>query len=75
MTEGDIVEVSDLPLLMRFSALHDSGLNRTLHEVELDYIRNVLAKVDGNRSEAARILGIDRKTLQRRLGTPNPGNV
>ena len=73
MTEGDMVEVSDLPLLMRFSALHDSGLNRTLHEVELDYIRNVLAKVDGNRSEAARILGIDRKTLQRKFSALNAG--
>jgi len=69
MTDGELIEVSDLPSLMRFSALRETGLNRTLAEVEAEYIRNVLASVDGNKTEAAGILGIDRKTLREKLRT------
>jgi two-component system, NtrC family, response regulator HydG len=67
MTEGDLIEVPDLPSLMRFSALRGSGLDRTLAQVEAEYIRTVLASVDGNKSRAAEILGIDRKTLREKL--------
>jgi len=67
MTDGDVMEVPDMPPLMRFSALRETGLNRTLAEVEAEYIRNVLASVDGNKTQAARILGIDRKTLREKL--------
>ncbi len=67
MTEGDLIEVPDLPSLMRFSALRGTGLDRTLAQVEAEYIRNVLASVDGNKSRAAEILGIDRKTLREKL--------
>jgi two-component system response regulator HydG len=67
MTDGDVIEVSDLPSLMRFTALRETGLNRTLAEVEAEYIRNVLASVKGNKSKAAKILGIDRKTLREKL--------
>ena len=67
MTEGDLVDVPDLPSLMRFSALGRGGFDRTLAEVEAEYIRNVLASVDGNRTRAAEILGIDRKTLREKL--------
>ena len=43
----------------------DDGL-RHLHlaEVEIDYVQAVLASVHGNKSRAAEILGIDRKTLR-----------
>jgi two-component system response regulator HydG len=67
MTDGDLVEVSDLPSLMRFTALREIGLNRTLLEVEAEYVRNVLASVKGNKTKAAKILGIDRKTLREKL--------
>jgi len=67
MTDGDVMEVPDMPPLMRFSALRETGLNRTLAELEAEYIRNVLASVDGNKTQAARILGIDRKTLREKL--------
>ena len=39
-----------------------------LAEVERGYIRRVLDACDGNVSRAARILGIDRRTLYRKLG-------
>jgi two-component system response regulator HydG len=67
MTEGDFIEVPDLPSLMRFSALRKTGFDRPLSEVEAEYISNVLASVDGNRTRAAEILGIDRKTLREKL--------
>jgi two-component system response regulator HydG len=67
MTEGDVIDVHDLPSLLRFSALKHSGLHRTLAEVEAEHIRHVLAEVDGNKTKAAEILGIDRKTLREKL--------
>jgi DNA-binding protein Fis len=38
-----------------------------LAEVEREYVRNVLASVGGNKTRAAEILGIDRKTLREKL--------
>jgi DNA-binding NtrC family response regulator len=67
MNEGELIDVPDLPSLMRFSALRNTGLNRTLEEVEAEYIRNVLESVNGNKTRAAEILGIDRKTLREKL--------
>jgi DNA-binding NtrC family response regulator len=67
MTDGDIIDAPDLPPLMRFSALREAGFDRTLAEVETEYIRNVLASVNGNKTKAATILGIDRKTLREKI--------
>jgi two-component system response regulator AtoC len=39
----------------------------TMDEIERRYISRVLQSVDGNKREAARILGFDRKTLYRKL--------
>ena len=71
MTDGDLIDVPDLPCLMRFSALRKTGLTRTLAEVEAEYISNVLESVDGNKTHAADILGIDRKTLRQKLKNMN----
>ena len=67
MTDGDLIEVPDLPDLCRFSALRKADFTRTLAEVEAEYISNVLAETDGNKTRAAEILGIDRKTLREKL--------
>jgi len=67
MTDGDLVGAPDLPSLMRFSAPRQKGRHRTLADVEKEHIRNVLASVDGNKTRAAEILGIDRKTLREKL--------
>ncbi len=67
MTEGDVIDAPDLPPLMRFSALRGVGIHRTLAEVEYEHINNVLASVGGNKTRAAEILGIDRKTLRLKL--------
>jgi two-component system, NtrC family, response regulator AtoC len=39
----------------------------TLEEVERRYVRKVLAACNGNKTHAAKILGLDRRTLYRRL--------
>jgi two-component system response regulator HydG len=67
MTDGDIIDTPDLPANMRFTIPHGEGLHRTLVEVETEHIRNVLDSVDGNKTRAAEILGIDRKTLREKL--------
>jgi len=67
MTEGDVIDVPDLPSLMRFSALRGVSPNRTLAEAEAEHIRSVLSSVEGNKTQAAKILGITRKTLREKL--------
>jgi DNA-binding NtrC family response regulator len=61
------VGIADLPGPMRFSINHQKGLNRSLAAVEIEHIQNVLAKVGGNKTQAAKILKIDRKTLREKL--------
>jgi DNA-binding NtrC family response regulator len=72
MTDSDVIDVPDLPDLMRYTGVRENGLHRTINEVETAHIRNVLTSVGGNKTRAAEILGIDRKTLRekiKRLGT------
>jgi DNA-binding NtrC family response regulator len=38
-----------------------------LHELEKEYIKKILEKTGGNKYQAAQALGIDRKTLYRKL--------
>jgi DNA-binding NtrC family response regulator len=67
MLEDDVVEVPDLPGIMRFSGPRAGGVGRPLAEVELEHICSVLTSVQGNKTRAAEILGIDRKTLREKL--------
>ncbi|MCP4568809.1 MAG: sigma-54-dependent Fis family transcriptional regulator [FCB group bacterium] len=67
MHDSDIIDAPDLPSYMRDDLYHKANLQRTLEEVEIEHIRNVLASVGGNKSQAAKILGIDRKTLREKL--------
>ena len=43
----------------------------TLDEMERRYVRHVLERVGGNKTHAARALGIDRRSLYRRLEPPH----
>ncbi|MBF6568643.1 MAG: sigma-54-dependent Fis family transcriptional regulator [Candidatus Binataceae bacterium] len=51
------------------SGMIDQAVSRriTMDQLEREYVRAVLTSVGGNKSEAASILQIDRKTLYRRL--------
>jgi DNA-binding NtrC family response regulator len=66
---GGTIDVPDLPPAFRErkAALEEplfAGLP-SLEEMEKRYLRHVLAAVKGNRSRAAEVLGIDRRTLYR----------
>jgi len=67
MNESPLIDVTDLPPMMRFSICQDGNFNKTLKQVELEHIQLVLATTNGNKSKAAEILNIDRKTLRERL--------
>jgi DNA-binding NtrC family response regulator len=67
MSEGESVDVPDLPSVMRFSAPRGIGQQCSLAEAEAEHVRTVLASVNGNKTRAAEILGIDRKTLRDKL--------
>ncbi len=68
---GERVETCDLPPdLSDFSTLfihRREGKMRPLEEIEQEYIQWVLDQTGHNKSEAARILGIDRVSLYRKL--------
>lgn len=73
MSESDAIDAPDLPSLMRYSALKGVGPHRTIAEVEAEHILSVLASVNNNKTKAAEILGIDRKTLREKMKkTQNP---
>ena len=67
MADEPTLDVPDLPESFRYSAMRTRGLNRTLEDVERDYIMDVFAANDKNISRTAEKLGIDRKTLRERL--------
>jgi DNA-binding NtrC family response regulator len=73
MSEGQAVDVPDLPTVMRFSVPRGIGPQCSLAEVEAAHVRSVLASVDGNKTRAAEILGIDRKTLREILKRHSAG--
>jgi DNA-binding NtrC family response regulator len=68
LARGPWIEVDDLPDHLRAStAAALPAAWSTLAERERVYIDEVLAHVGGNRSAAARVLGVDRRTLMRKL--------
>lgn len=69
---ADLHEITlpDLPSHFRFSARSEGEKVRSLAEVEWDHLQAVLASVGGNKSRAAELVGIDRKTLREKLRRP-----
>jgi transcriptional regulator with PAS, ATPase and Fis domain len=73
LMRGDKIESEDLPQAMRGDSddrhmIEEAAEeSRTLAEVERSYILRVLERTHGNKYKASEILGIDRKTLYRKL--------
>jgi DNA-binding NtrC family response regulator len=69
VADGERIEVEHLPESVRAAAsLQRRRESRmTLAELEAAYINETLAAVRGNKSEAARLLGISRKNLYEKL--------
>jgi len=71
LTDGNFIDVADLPEQMRFNINWRRGPNRPLAEVEAEHIVNVMNSVKGNKTRAAEILEIDRKTLRAKIQRAN----
>ena len=67
MAEGEEIDVPDLPVHMRFSAPKGAVPAKTLAHVEAQHIRLILEMAGGNKTRAAEVLGIDRKTLREKM--------
>ena len=72
ITSGSRIDVEDLPPEVAGAASADAGTLRldlpvTAAEAEERLIAKTLELVDGNRTRAAELLGIGRRTLQRKL--------
>ena len=67
--DGAEIDAAQLPLPTERTVLRKVGpfTPRTLADVEKEHIARTLDAVGGNRSEAARVLGIGRNTLLRKL--------
>lgn len=72
MGSDDVIKPADLPGYMKaYASGSQQNLLKTLSDVECEHISRVLEFTGGNKSEAARILGIDRKTLRSKLPPEN----
>jgi transcriptional regulator with GAF, ATPase, and Fis domain len=75
LTTGDKVHAEDLAFILspdRGSALDaigvgDVGLNEATREFQQEYIRRCIKRVKGNMSEAAKLLGLHRSNLYRKM--------
>ncbi len=75
LTSHDQLIIEDFPNQIRKpdnevvlpASLVETGRILTLEEMERRYIRQVLDQLNNNRTLAARLLGVDRKTLYRKL--------
>ena len=71
LAENGEISLHDLPEEMlatcREQALFTFGKIMPLAEIEIEYIKYVLNKCGGNKQKAASLLGINRKTIHRKL--------
>lgn len=67
IVDKDTIQTADLPDAMRFNAEGAVEQGKTLEDIIAVHIQKILTQAKGNKTKAAKILGIDRKTLNSRL--------
>ena len=67
IVDEDTVRTRDLPESMRFNICTAGEGKLLLEDVIADHVIKILTQARGNKTRAAKILGIDRKTLNARL--------
>ncbi len=81
LAPGSVVEITDLPEKLATRALIARAIagqptdRPTLAEVTRRYVLQVLGEVGGNKTEAARLLGVPRRTLYRMLARLESGEA
>ncbi len=79
LAEDGRITLQDLPEEMLAACRSGGGFGfdtiRPLAEMEEEYIRHVLKRCDGNKQKAAKLLGINRKTIRRRLQAGDRSNT
>jgi two-component system response regulator AtoC len=75
VSSSEMIEAADLPdsLHAAVTLQHRRTRRQTLAELEADYIAETLLAAKGNKSEAARMLGISRKNLYEKLARYEKG--
>ena len=71
LSKNDVIEPRELPADL---SANPRGSGRRLEDVEREHILQVLKEAGGQKAKAAEILGIDPKTLYRRLLSYGVGN-
>ncbi len=72
LVSGDAIEAADLQFGIARGAAgaagggDDKAAGISLRNVETAHIRRILAQVKGNKSRAAKLLGVSRRTLYRK---------
>ena len=66
-SEADMITPDDLPRHLAVNRKVPARQPKTLEEIEKNHIIAVLAETEGNQSKAAEILGINRKTLYKKV--------
>lgn len=64
---GETIEVKDIPEYLKYPEPLKNEELKSLKEIEKEYVLKVLSAVDDNKTKAAEILQIDRKTLREKL--------
>ncbi len=71
LSKDDVIDVDDLQVNLAPGARPAAGVTAlcgiSMEEAEKELIKNTLAMVNGNREEAAKILGIGERTLYRKI--------
>ncbi|RMG69609.1 MAG: sigma-54-dependent Fis family transcriptional regulator [Nitrospirae bacterium] len=72
LSERNVIEAKYLPSFLLLSPVQNGDLyhipqSLTLKEIEMEIIRLALEKTGGNRTKAAKMLGIGLRTLQRKI--------
>jgi DNA-binding NtrC family response regulator len=67
MTAGEVIDADDLPLGPEKCKRAEAPATLNLEELEADAMRVALRRTDGNKAQAAKLLGIHRETLMQKL--------
>lgn len=67
LSDSDEIQPDDLPAHMKARHYESAHQSKSLEDMEKEHIINVLAETEGNQTKAAQVLGINRKTLYKKI--------